>query len=170
MQKRFRHIVPHIGRLLVFFIVLVIAAPMEAGLNIVSVLRGSSPNGSIDGFIRFSGSQFAGANFGSASTVARNGATFTAAGASGNPAGTNWSTVGASVDSSLGGYAAIDPLFFSEIWGNDPVSLTVSNLNPSTVYVVQIFHGEPRSCCAGNYTNNDFITDAGVDPRQCHCR
>jgi len=143
------------------FVLLGIITPVSAGLNIVSILQGSDPNGPIDGYIRNDGSQIAAVNFGSTSNVVRNGITFAAAGNTGNPSGLNWSTVVASVDSSLGGYAGIDPLFFSEIYGISPVTLTVSNLNTNLIYVVQIFHGEPRSCCSGTYNSNDFITSAG---------
>lgn len=135
-----------------------------AVLNTVTIQRGSSPNGPIDGFIRTSGTFVTAQNFGASSNAVRNSVTFSAAGIGINPAGTNWATVGGAVDVSLGGYAAIDPLFFSEIWGNNPVTLTYSNLNPARVYLVQMLHGEPRSCCAGNFSTNVFVTSSATLP------
>ncbi len=133
-----------------------------AVLNTVTIQRGSSPTGPIDGFIRTNGTFVAAYNFGASSNAIRNSVTFTAAGIGINPAGFNWATVGAAVDVSLGGYAAIDPLFYSEIWGNNPVTLVYSNLNPARVYLVQMLHGEPRSCCAGNFTSNAFVTSSAT--------
>ena len=126
-------------------LLLIMAPSASAALN-TPIIRQSS---AIESFIRPDGTLLVGRNFGSASAVTRNGVTFSAAGTSGNPSGVNWSAVGASVDSNLGGFIAVDPLFFSEIYGASPVTLTYSNLNAARVYVVQIMHGEPRACCAG---------------------
>ncbi len=139
-------------------LLLIMAPSASAALN-TPIIRQSS---AIDSFIRPDGTLLVGRNFGSASAVTRNGVTFSAAGTSGNPSGVNWSAVGASVDSNLGGFIAVDPLFFSEIYGASPVTLTCSNLNAARVYVVQIMHGEPRACCAGVFATNDFVTSAGT--------
>ena len=65
-------------------------------------------------------------------------------------------------DALVVGDPRIDPLFFSEIWGPSPITLTYRNLDPNRRYVVQIGHGEPRSCCAGRFSNNDFVLDNGT--------
>ena len=40
--------------------------------------------------------------------------------------------------------------------------MTCANLDPDKVYLVQILHGEPRSCCAGTFSNNDFLLSTGA--------
>ncbi len=152
------------NRLLLTLVTLLCAAifPSPSWAGPATVLRGAAPSGPIDGLIRTNGTQFAAANFGSITSVTRNGVPFPAAGSFGNPAGVNWSTVGPNVDSNLGGDIATDPLFFSEIWNANPVTLTCSNLDPAKTYVVQVLHGEPRACCAGTFAANDFLTSAGA--------
>ena len=49
-------------------------------------------------------------------------------------------------------------MFYSEFYGPAQVSLAYSNSNPAREYLVQILHGEPRECCAGYFTNNQFTT------------
>ena len=125
-----------------------------------AIVQEADANGSVDHSIRTNGLQVAAANFGSESNVVRNGVTFPAAGTSGNPAGANWAATGSTTDPNLGGYANIDPLFFSELWGGEPITVTCSNLNPARIYLVQVLHGEPRACCAGSFSNNGFSTSA----------
>lgn len=132
------------------------------GPSLPVILRGAGTNGPVDQLLATNGTLLAAVNLGSTNSVTRNGVTFTAAGEVANPAGPNWSTVGGSVAPNLGGFIAIDPLFFSELFGLAPITLTYSNLNPARSYLVQILHGEPRDCCAGTFLANDFVTSAGT--------
>lgn len=133
-----------------------------ATLNTPLVRRGTGTTGPIDPVIRNDGDLVLAVNLGSSTNLTRNGVPFSAAGTAGNPSGPNWTTVAPLVDSSLGGGVALDPLFFSEVWGGSPVSVTFSNLNPARHYLVQILHGEPRSCCAGTFSTNDFVLGSGA--------
>jgi hypothetical protein len=133
----------------------------RAALFMPVVLRYTGTYGPLDQLLSTNGTPIAAANLGSTSNVLRNGVTFPAAGVGANPAGANWSAVSSTADLSLGGYATIDPLFFSEIWGGNPISVTVSNLNPAKTCLVQILHGEPRSCCGATFMTNDFLLPSG---------
>ncbi|MGI9241462.1 MAG: choice-of-anchor Q domain-containing protein, partial [Verrucomicrobiales bacterium] len=110
------------------------------------------------GAISTAGSTVAAVNLGhTGSSVVANGIPFVnAPGVS--PSGSTWSVVGSAVDDGLAN-VGIDDLFFSEVWGLNPVRLTFGGLDPSHVYLVQILHGEPRNCCQGTYSNNTFSTD-----------
>ena len=119
-------------------------------------------SGSVDQSLRTNGVLVAAANFGSLSNVVRNGVTFPATGINGNPAGSTWSAAGSTTDPDLGGYGNIDPLFFSELWGGEPITVTCSNLNPARIYLVQVLHGEPRACCASFFANNRFVTSTSA--------
>ncbi|MCU0749566.1 MAG: VCBS repeat-containing protein [Akkermansiaceae bacterium] len=115
----------------------------------------------VEQFLSARGTLLASANFGTATAVIRNGITFPPTGNLANPSGTSWSAGASTANASLGGYSSIDPLFFSEVSAAGPVTLTCSNLHPSKVYLVQVLHGEPRSCCAGTFSNNDFLLSTG---------
>lgn len=139
------------------FLFLSALSPAWAALNTPLVRRGAGTTGPIDPLIRNDGDLVLAVNLGSATNVTRNAVPFSGAGPVGNPSGPNWFTSAPSVDSTLGGGATIDPLFFSEVWGGAAVTLTLSNLNPERHYLIQILHGEPRACCSGTFTNNDFV-------------
>ncbi|MBK8001741.1 MAG: immunoglobulin domain-containing protein [Verrucomicrobia bacterium] len=131
---------------------------------VVTVNQGDSPIGNrpIDGHLLTNGTLLVAVNLGNNASVTRgpgSGVLFMGTN-SANPAGANWSVTGPEVDSDLSGSGA-DPLFFSENFGPEPVSLTYSNLNPATEYLVQILHGEPRDCCSGVFSSNQFTTVIG---------
>ncbi len=131
---------------------------------VVTVNQGDSPIGNrpIDGHLLTNGTLLVAVNFGTNASVTRgpgSGVLFVGTN-SANPAGANWSVTGPEVDSDLSGSGA-DPLFFSENFGPEPVSLTYSNLNPATEYLVQFLHGEPRDCCSGLFSSNQFTTVIG---------
>lgn len=73
------------------------------------------------------------------------------------PSGENWTATGEATAGDLS-QTGIDLLFFSELLGGT-VTLTYRNLNPERTYLLQILHGEPRSCCATTYSNNSLSTD-----------
>ncbi|MGC3959233.1 MAG: hypothetical protein QM813_15215 [Verrucomicrobiota bacterium] len=83
------------------------------------VVQEVDASGSVDLSIRTNGVLVASANFGSLATVVRNGVTFPAAGINANPTGPDWAAEGAMADLDLGGFASIDPLFFSNCWGGE---------------------------------------------------
>ncbi len=90
-----------------------------------------------------------------------NGVVFTSNGST-NPSGANWSVVADQVDDGLT-HPGIDDLFFSEVWTDSSVTPTITftytNLDPGSIYLIQVFHGEPRSCCAGTFAANTLGTD-----------
>lgn len=130
---------------------------------LVTVNQGDSPIGNfpIDGHFRTNGTLLVAMNLGNDASVTRPGSGVPFVGTnSANPAGANWSVTGPGVDPDLS-FSGADPLFFSENYGPEPVSLTYSNLNPTKEYLVQILHGEPRDCCAGIFSSNQFTTILG---------
>lgn len=74
-----------------------------------------------------------------------------------SPSGENWSATGTATAGDLS-QTGIDHLFFSELLGGT-VTLTYRNLDPERTYLLQILHGEPRTCCATTYSNNSLSTD-----------
>ncbi|MGC3957190.1 MAG: hypothetical protein QM813_04245 [Verrucomicrobiota bacterium] len=62
----------------------------------------------------------------------------------------------------FGSFQTFGRFFFSELWGGEPITITCSNLNPARIYLVQVMHGEPRSCCASTFFNNYFLTSANA--------
>ena len=131
---------------------------------VITVNQGDSPIGNrpIDGHLLTNGALRVAVNLGNAASVTRgpgSGVPFVGTN-SANPAGANWSVTGPSVDPDLSSFGA-DTLFFSENYGPEPVSLTYSNFNPAKEYLVQILHGEPRDCCSGVFSSNQFTTILG---------
>lgn len=136
----------------------------DAAINSVTSFNNAGGSFAYQSSLSTAGTLVDAVNFGTSANIVANGITFTG-NASGNPSGANYAVTGAaSVDNGLSN-PGIDDLFFTEAWGNATVpTLTVSNLNPGSTYLIQILHGEPRSCCTATWTGNTVATN--VDAAQ----
>ncbi|MEY4385124.1 MAG: hypothetical protein RLY20_407 [Verrucomicrobiota bacterium] len=142
-----------------------LAGAMIASAQSVSITvnRGNSPlvpGRPIDGYLSTNGTLLAAVNFGGSTNQNRGPGTnivFTVVPGA-NPSGLNWSTVASSVDASLGGFATNDSLFFTEVYGSSPVTLTYTNLDPAHAYILQVLHGEPRGSFMGYFASNQIVS------------
>ena len=80
---------------------------------------------------------------------------------------------GAAAMETLGGGAlatadigsAIDGLFFTETWNNGGTGIRLTYTLPDTGdFIVEILHGEPRSCCQGTFSSVTFSDAGGTVP------
>ncbi|MFN0129143.1 MAG: CotH kinase family protein [Verrucomicrobiales bacterium] len=61
--------------------------------------------------------------------------------------------------------SAIDGLFFTETWINGGTGMKLTYTLPDTGdFVVEILHGEPRSCCQGTFSAVTFSDAGGTAP------
>ncbi len=141
--------------------VLILALSATPATGAITISDNSGGGTSYHNAVRNDGTLLDAVNLGhSGPDVAINGVTF-ASTPGANPSGANWSATGPNVDDGLGN-AGIDDIFFSELWGGASNVLSYTGLDAGTTYVVQILHGEPRSCCQGTFSSNTLTTDAGT--------
>ena len=129
---------------------------LEASINSLTVQ--DNANGDYPTLVRNDGTLLDAINFGhSGANVVINGIAFVSAPGN-SPAGANWNATGTDTNDGLAN-SGIDDLFFSELSASGTITLTYTNLDPARVYLVQIFHGEPRDCCGTTYSGNSLSTN-----------
>lgn len=141
------------------FAALLAGATVAQAAVSVTAINNAGGNFDYHNDISTTGTLIEAANFGHGSDITVNGVTFGSV-PGGNPSGASFTVTDApQVDDGLGN-SGIDDLFFTEVWVNGGTpTLTVTGLNPSATYLIQVLHGEPRSCCAATWANNTVATD-----------